>query len=498
MLTEYEVVDSDDWWLVRLATQMGEGFERLEKLRKYRDGDALLPDESISVEEREAYLKFYRMNRLHVVELLRNARTAKQRVIGFRTGAPDDEDGDLEAWRIWRASQMKRNSHSLFDKVADYGKAYVITTPMQDENQKSRFEITDGWTTAVEPLYPGSARTKVAIRVRYDALTQSDQIMFWRYDPATGQVRLRVAAREVGEFSQIPQDGSTWVPGNDWDWVPLGSGEVGQYASMSVPVTELSTPDGVGVWERHLDTIDRVNYLSLQTMQLIVTQTFRQSAVSSDQLPAVYPDDDPFGRGGQPVDYTDVFKTGPSALWRLPGDAKVHQFTPVDPRPLREQRDDEIRKLAAFTSTPYYMLSSDSANNSAEGASLASETLLTQVEKMNDFAETSVEQIMALAFEFEQDQARATPGELETMWAPLTRASLSEIGAAAQQAKQGGATQRYIDENIFGMSPGERRQAVLDRQEEALFSTEDTPSTSNFGLTDSAADTGGDVNGVAV
>lgn len=466
MLTEYETPGTDDWWLVRLATRLGAGFERMELLRSYRDGDAMLPDEALSTEERDAYLRFYRMNRLHVVELLRSARTSKQRIVGFRTGATGDEDGDAEAWRLWRASQMKRKSHTLFDDAADYGSAFIITEPSLVEGQSSTFRVTNGWTTAVEKSALGEVIA--AVEVGYDALGERDLLSLWRLTDE-GQVIRKVAWRESLEKSSVPQDGSIWTPGAEWDWL---AGEEGpQVLPVSrVPVQEVSTPDGVGVWERHIDTIDRVNYYSLQIMQVIVTQAFRQAAVSSDDLPSVYPDDDPFGRGGQPVDYSDVFRTGPAALWRLPADAKLHQFTAVDPRPLREQRDDEVRKLAAFSSTPYYMLSSDSANNSAEGASLASESLLSQVDKMNDFEEAGVEASLSIAFEFAGDQARANVSEIETMWAPLKRPSLSEIGSAAQQAKQGGATQRWIDEHVFGMTPGERRQAVLDRQEEAMFS----------------------------
>lgn len=459
-------VDSDAWWCVRLADRLGAGFPRLERLRRYRDAEAVLPDEALTAEERETYLRFLRMNRMHIVELLRDARTAKQRVVGFRTSAPDDEDGDAQAWRLWRQSGLKRLSRRLFDDVADFGEAFLVADvlPGAEGGVRARFREENGWTVAAE-FDPIRERVVAALQVSFDALNGVDVLRLWRQD-SQGRVYSRLAVRDVGDASQVPSDGSVWRPGTDWQW----RSQIVFYPGLSlVPVVPARTPSGYGVWEKHTDSVDRVNYITLQGVQLIVTQAFRQAAISSDQLPSVYPEDDPFGRAGQVVDYSALFKTGPSALWRLPGDADVKSFTPVDPRPIREWRDDEIRKLAAHTSTPFYMLSADSANNSAEGAALASDALLSQVEKMNDFLEPALEQAMSIAFMLEGDLERANLDGLETVWAPLKRASLGEVGSAASQAKAGGATQRWIDTHVFGMSPGERRQAEIDRAGDALF-----------------------------
>jgi hypothetical protein len=67
------------------------------------------------------------------------------------------------------------------------------------------------------------------------------------------------------------------------------------------------------------------------------------------------------------------------------------------------------------------------------------------------------------------DAERANAARIETIWASVDRLSMQERATAAQAAKQGGATQRYIDEKIFGMTPAEMRQAQQDRDDELLI-----------------------------
>lgn len=459
-------VGSDDWMLMRLLTKLGQGLPRMYRLRSYRDGEAILPEEALGADLREAYLRFARLNRLHVVELLRDARTSKQKIVGFRTAAPGDDDGDAEAWRLWRGSYMHSRQTELFNDVADFGRAYLITD-WPKVGEAAAFRVSDDTTCAVEvdPQRPWLVRA--AVEVGYNQLTESDEVTFWRVDDA-GRVYMRLAVRHVGEYSQIPADGSVWSPTPDWDWQPVAGSDFTSVPFSSVPVKPVSTPSGVGVWERHLDTIDRINYTTLQLMQIVVTQAFRQAAVSGD-LPSTYPADDPDGRAGQLIDYSQIFRLGPAALWRLPPDGKLQEFSPVDPRPIKELRDDDIRKLAAFSATPYYMLSSDSANNSAEGASLASDLLLSKIGDMNTAAEIGISQAVGLAFEAMGDSARADAAGIECIWSPLKRSSLAEIGSAASQAKAGGATQRWIDERVFGMTPLERAQAKADRESEQMM-----------------------------
>lgn len=460
-------VGSDDWMLMRLLTKLGQGLPRMYRLRSYRDGEAILPEEALGSDLREAYLRFARLNRLHVVELLRDARTSKQKIVGFRTAAPGDDDGDAEAWRLWRGSYMHSRQTELFNDVADFGRAYLVTD-MPHKGEQPRLRIADDSTVAVETDSDRPWLVRAAVKVGYNPLTECDEATFWRVDDS-GRVIVRVAARNVGEFSQIPADGSVWSPSPEWEWRHFGPGAVGMVLPFSsVPVKPVSTPSGVGVWERHLDTIDRINYTTLQLMQIVVTQAFRQAAVSGD-LPSTYPADDPDGRAGQLIDYSQIFRLGPAALWRLPPDGKLQEFSPVDPRPIKELRDDDIRKLAAFSATPYYMLSSDSANNSAEGASLASDLLLSKIGDMNTAAEIGISQAVGLAFEAMGDSARADAAGIECIWSPLKRSSLAEIGSAASQAKAGGATQRWIDERVFGMTPLERAQAKADRESEQMM-----------------------------
>jgi len=459
---------SDEWLLMKLITELGEGLPRIHRLRRYRDGAAMLPVEGMDASQQEAYIRFARMSRLHMVELLRDARTSRQRVVGFRTADDGDIDGDARAYDLWRASHMPSRQSGLFNDVADFGRAYIIVD-WPEPGQFPVFRSANGGTVAVREDRRRPWLADAAVEVGYEEESGYDIVRFWRRDE-DGRVRVRVAQMQVGERSTIPTDlegMGGWRPRTEWEWRSFDGQTEIVTGWSEVPVVPVSTPSGFGVWERHIDTIDRINYTTLQLMQMEVTQAFRQAAISAD-LPEVYPDDDPFGRAGQAVRYSEIFKLGPAALWRLPEGGRLHEFSPVDPRPIKEIRDDDIKKLAAFSATPYYMLSSDSANNSAEGASLAADMLNSNVSDMNATAEIGLAYAQALAFESVGDRVRSDVTRIECIWAPLKRPSLQEMGSAAAQARQGGATQRWVDEHVFQMTPSERIRARNEREEEAF------------------------------
>jgi hypothetical protein len=59
VLNQTTIPGTDDWWLVQLATQLGNDFPRLNKLRRYANGDAPLPNDSPR-QMRRAYARFVR------------------------------------------------------------------------------------------------------------------------------------------------------------------------------------------------------------------------------------------------------------------------------------------------------------------------------------------------------------------------------------------------------------------------------------------------------
>ena len=76
--------------------------------------------------------------------------------------------------------------------------------------------------------------------------------------------------------------------------------------------------------------------------------------------------------------------------------------------------------------------------------------------------------MQSLQFEYSGDLLRADATEIEVMWGKTNPSTLAQRSTAAKDAKQGGATQRWIDENAFEMTPAERHLAEQDRVTEAF------------------------------
>lgn len=462
MLENTSVAGSDDWWLMRLGRELGEGLPRLGKLRRYRDGDAMVPEQSHE-RTRESYISFMRRQRLHTVETLRDARTTRQRVVGFRTAAAGDEQGDALAWEMWRRSNMIVGSREFLNDVADYGSAFLTVTGSQTAGTGSyagqyaepSIIPSNGWTTASAQLGTRPWLSEAAIQIGYDPVLGVETIILSR----PGYTRTAFRRTPV---PTLPSDGTPWYPDASWQWasdpIPLGF-------TADSNVVRLDGIDRMGIWEKHLDTVDRINEITLNMITLIVMQAYRQRALIGN-LPEYYPEEHP--QRGQRINYDDLFKSGPDALWLLPLDAKMWESAVTDITPISNARKEELKNLAAFSATPHYVLSPDNANQAAAGAALAREMLVFAVEAMNDRSATTFSESLALGFQAKRDPVRADASGIDTMWAELERASIAEKGAAAKDAKQGGATQRWIDEKVFGMTPAEQAQARLDRTEEAF------------------------------
>ncbi|KJL39918.1 hypothetical protein [Microbacterium trichothecenolyticum] len=452
MLAEAGIPGTDDWWLMRLANELGNGLPRMGRLTRYRDGDALLPDNAWDVGTRESYMRWLKRSRLHIVETIRDARTDRQRVIGFRTGADGDESGDLAAWKHWTRNRMKVQSRQFFNDTADYGKSYLLTMPAADG---PLWNVRNGWTTITEPNALRPWLTEAGITVGFDPIAQAEVIVLHR--PGY----FRVAFRPT-RVPTLMQDGTPWYPGKGWSWA---GGPVRNVSNDSL-LQRNQTVDGFGVYEKHLDSVDRINEITLNTITLIVMQAFRQRGVKGN-LPEFYPEGHP--QAGEKVDYDELFKAGPAALWLLPVGSEVWESNFTDITPIFTYRRDELKVLMSNTRTPQDIFDGESANQSAAGSQNSKEPLIHAVQAMNDQAEVSLAQAMAQSFEMVGDAIRADVTEIEVLFGKISPATLAEKAEAV--AKMGGKpSQRYINSEVLEMTPAQQRQDEQDRTTE-MFQT---------------------------
>jgi hypothetical protein len=452
---------TDEWWLMRLASELGAKFPRLAKLRRYKNGDA--PVEAAAIEAmNESYHQFNRRSRLHVVDLIVNSKVNRQKVLGFRTAAAGDALGDTLGWDNWMRSRMDLQSRKLFTDGAHYGQTYVIVTgstgddPTAEGFTKPGIIVADPWSTHANPKPTQPWLNDHAIQIARDEINEQDVLTLF------GPGWYRVAVHK-SKLTTINTEGVfPWQPGTDWEWA---GPRVDLAFTKECVVVTYGTVDGFGVYEKHLDTVDRVIDGIRMRMTISAMQAFRQRALIGD-LPEFYPADHPMA--GERIDYDGIFKAGPAAMWRMPADSKIWESEPTDIRPLLESEKNDVKNLAAFTSTAIYLLSPDAAGGSAEGASLAKEAMNGSVDELNEQAGATFSIMQGLMFQALRDSVRADSAKIKTIFGSVDRIDIAARSAAAAQAKAAGRSQAFIDEYIYGLSPEQMEQEKQNRADELL------------------------------
>lgn len=441
-----DVPRSPAWWFKLLATQLqdrrngrcgGKTWTRtLGKPQRVRPGLDLLADHRAGDPPllgcadgwREGFRETARLGRLNVAALIVESKVNRMQLRGFRTAAADDELGDVEALKIMRANDLAVRSREVHDGMLTFADAYAMGTPQGDGKMPIvTFEDPRECITAHDP---STGKTLAALKLYRDDWDARDVgHLFIRDDD--GRVSHRVATK-TGSTSIGPH---RFTMSRSWEWgKPSENSEddVEYVPHNQMPIVRFRNRDGVGEFERHLDTLDRINDQILNKLVIAKIQAFRQRAIKG--LPSTerkIVD----GRAQEvEIDYSDAFIAGPGELWTVPADVDFWESSPVDLNPLLKSIKDDLENLAAVTSTPLHTITPDAAAGSAEGASLMRESHVYAVESCRTQADRSWADLVAMCFAFMNDKERSDATMIEPIWGPVERYSLAEKAAAASQA----------------------------------------------------------------
>ncbi|QXC59339.1 phage portal protein [Aquihabitans sp. G128] len=435
---------SPGWWLKRLMGELAAKQERLNLLDAYQRGDPPMPWGPANC--REVVRQFQKKARANFASLITEATRQRMVPTGFRTGAEGDENGDREAWRIWQANGLDGlyPIHSRSTRSMSEGYAIVGGPDPSIGAPLITFEDPRQVHTAHDP----ANRRKVVAAVKVFTNDIIDADLAYLY--LDGYVLVAQRKRNglaVGSGVSFELEG--------WEWrtapqkIPVGRG--------LVPVVKFSNRadlagNCLGEFEDVIDDLDRINLMLLQRLTVAVMQAFRQRAVKGD-----LPDTD---EDGEAIDYNDVFASDPGALWRLPQGVDMWESAGVDLTPLLESVKADIRDVAATTFTPLYYLFPDAANGSAEGASTMREGSIFKVWDRIHGDSDPLEATLSLAFLFNGDAQRASRTDMEVLWQPPERVSLSERYDAASKAEAAGVPWRTRMADTLQFSP-----QLIDRME---------------------------------
>lgn len=386
----------------------------LDVLDDYRRGDP--PLTQIHEGWRDSVRQFIRMGRLNVAGLLVSSPRNRMTLRDFRTAAADDEQGDEKARDIMRFNGMKIVTREVHDLMLTMADGYTITTPPNQKKRETISRISAGDPRQVitydDPL---TGMSLYGLNMFRDDWDSTDFAYLFLPD---GKVRV---AKRKGRTSIA--DTPFRFNAKSWSW----DDEMDQQTPGGLfPIVHFQNEGGVGEFEEHLDSLDRINDKIFNEWWISKIQAFRQRAVKN------LPEED---EDGEEIDYSGMFTASPDEMWQVPADVEFWESTPVNLDPIITSIQKDLERLAAVKSQPLHTITPDAANGSAEGATLMREESLYKIEDRIDRVDPKWAQTMALAFAFQEDTERADVTKIEAIWGPTERFSLQQKADAASKLK---------------------------------------------------------------
>lgn len=434
----------------------------LQVLDDYRQGDPPLRSD-IHSGWKPYVRQFVRMGRLNMADQLITSTSNRLQLRDFRTSAADDELGDIEARGIMRANSLTVVSKDVHETALTFGESYVMVTPPTRPGGRALITAEDPRETIVihDPATGAPLAGLKLFRNDWD-----DEDLAYLHLP--GRV---MVARRKGRTSIV--DGGYRFDRQSWEWNETAEQRVpeGRFA-----IVTFRNRDGVGEFERHLDTLDRINDKIFDEWWIAKIQAFRQRAVKNlpDEKEEVQADGTVRNVPVADDEYDDMFTSSPDEMWQVPGDVEFWESSPVDLTPITNSIEKERQRLAGSTSTPLHTITPDAASGSAEGASLLREEHTFKCEDRRDRFIPRWAEVMSLAFQFQGDSERAKIEQIDPLFGPIVRYSLTEKAQAASQAKTT-LPDEVIQRDIWQYTPAEVAEIRKMRGRALLTSSDGNP-----------------------
>lgn len=434
----------------RIVHKLQQDLPRLETLYRYASGNAPLPEGAEGCSA--AYRKFQEKARTNFAQLAVSAVRERMMIGGFRTGAEDDENGDIEARRLWRTNDLAVKAADAHDWMLTYGRAYAIVGPISAFTGAPVVTVEHPMQMMVQTDPLDRRRVLLAVKIYRDDFEGLDYAYFYepnqivRYAKPSNSDALINATNRKEEQALITTAG--------WELIDVQPNPLGV-----VPVVQFENLNGLGEFEPHLDILDRINHTVLQRLVITTTQAFKQRAIKGE-MPE-------FDEAGNAIDYNGLFQPGPGALWMLPSDAEIWESGQTDLQGILMSAKHDIQDFAAVTRTPLHYLTPGGESQSAEGAALSREGLVFKTEDRINRVASSWATVMSLMFRYVGDELRAALVDLEPIWESPERYSLAERADAVAKF-QTVMPFRALMQHVGQFSPSEIDEMEAERVEAAL------------------------------
>lgn len=463
--------------LSRLQDSLGTESARIRKLKPYREGRMELKgirsdflnniQDTVERAQTEAFIE---MSRLCLCGLIVDAITDDMAVDSFTDLTAPAELPDPDAAEVEEGEDPSLAPHGGEDitpvePAGDKGDdAAAIAGPSQAEldggypsaslEAQTRYRRQHGPSIlkrlAADTFHYGAGYLMVSDEgvIKYVpancATVITDGIDPWDRKAAS----VTFTASDGSEYTQMwirSEDGKVYSFQTSGDGITPVGGASGLTPFTRIPVVPAATPDGRGIYESHLPVIDRINFSVYERLVLMDKQAFRELWIKG--LPAFY--ENPETGEREVIDWSKVILRGPGNANLLPGDSTdVEETGEADFTQITAAVFNDVKYLAAVTSTPLYILDPSAAQESALGADKADKVHRTRIRTLRVSVGEALAEAMSLSFE-----ATGEPGkEFETVWSPLEDETLAQRAQSAT-VLQSIIPQRSLWTDVLQLTP---------------------------------------------
>ncbi|WP_081872986.1 phage portal protein [Nocardia otitidiscaviarum] len=448
LLREFDARVPERWGADRGYREPGDNDtrrDRLERLWSYYIGRAPLPQ--VATEYTEVFRAVMRKARSNYAEMCIAAMSNRMALNGIST-AQDNVGGDDLANDIVEVSNLEAEIQDLFAYLFVMSETYgMVVAPKAGSGSPPMIKALDPRKCVGDPDPDNPQVLRAAMVRSFDEMFQIERAILFLPGKA---YRAKKPANPFGGVSF-----QKW----EWDGEPediTGIDDLG-----GVPIVRIDNKDGMGEFEAHMDLLDRINDTTLQRIVIAWYQSFKQRAVEGD---LEGDDDEPMSL----EEFNEIFRSDPGALWRVPAGVKFWESTQAELTPIINAKRDDVKEFAAVTSTPMYLISSDSANQSAEGASLVREGINHKVKDRRARVAPKIKLLFRMAFAFAGQPERGARIRID--WGALENNSLADKGSATAQST-GVLSKRRQLIDIWGYTPQEAEEIILELAAEQILTT---------------------------
>lgn len=441
-----------DQWRDRLLAKLTKERSHWELMHSYYRGDQGIP---LHAEKRlaDAAKRLMAMSMVNTAQMIVEAPLDRMLPAGCRTAAEGDELGDEVGDLVWRANNLTTKSSLVFEEQLSMGMGYMLVGPLSADLGVPLITVEDPRECTVI-VDPATGEVLAGAKVFADG----DVDRLYMYLPGNPSATVHRASRPSTASDRSARSDPPSI--NAWTWDDDGT----SLSTTRVPLVPFpNSPDAAGnphaEFEWHLGAVDRINYLTLQRLEITTLQAFRQRALRGAQMR---------DENGDEIDWNEILEAGPGSVWGLPETVELWESDAIDVRPLVEAEKHEMRQLAGVTGTPLFYVAPEATDGSAEGAMLAKEKLIFKTKRHIAVADIPMKQVLSISFEVMGEAERSQIADIEIIWVPPERFSLSETSDAATKALSAGLSRRSVLEDIWRKTPAEVARIEDDLVREAL------------------------------